>query len=73
LYAASHLALASVGIDHAGRVKASVIAIVDDDNEVRKLLFTLLESADRCVDAQRCEMRLVAEARIDESSCQVIE
>jgi len=46
---------------------------VHDDNDVRKALFTLSESAAYRVDADRCRASLAAKARLDEGACQVIE
>jgi len=46
---------------------------VQDDNDVRKALFALSESAAHCVDADRSRAPLAAKPRIDEVACQVSE
>lgn len=55
------------------RDKAGVVAIVDDDDEVREVLRTLLESAGHSVDTYRSGTQFLAEARPEEVACLVID
>jgi FixJ family two-component response regulator len=73
LYATLQLAPGSSGNHHDNRIKANVIGIVHDDNDVRKALLAHFESAGHCVDADRSRASLAAKTRIDEVACQAIE
>jgi len=61
------------GIQYVNRNSAFVIESCNDDNDVRKALFPLSESADHCVGADRSRAFLAAKAWIDEFAPQVIE
>lgn len=55
------------------RDKAGVVAIVDDDDEVRDVLRILLETAGHTVDTYKSGGEFLTEARLDEIGCLVLD
>jgi FixJ family two-component response regulator len=55
------------------RHSASIVAIVDDDNEVRDVLRVLLESAGHSVETYKSGPDFLTNARLDEIACLVID
>ena len=52
---------------------AGTVAIVDDDDEVRDVLRVLLESAGHSVQTYKSGSQFLAEARLDEIGCLVVD
>lgn len=55
------------------RDDAGSVAVVDDDDEVRDVLRVLLESAGHTVETYKSGTQFLAEARLDEISCLVVD
>jgi FixJ family two-component response regulator len=55
------------------RDNAGIVAIVDDDNEVRDVLCVLLESAGHSVETYKSGNDFLANARLDEIACLVVD
>jgi FixJ family two-component response regulator len=55
------------------RDKAGVVAVIDDDDEVRDVLRMLLETAGHTVDTYKSGAQFLAEARLDEILCLVLD
>lgn len=55
------------------REKAAVVAIVDDDDEVRDVLRMLLETAGHTVDTYKSGAQFLGQARLDEIGCLVLD
>ncbi len=55
------------------RSNASVVAVVDDDDEVRDVLRGLLESAGHSVETFSSGADFLANARLDEIACLVVD
>jgi FixJ family two-component response regulator len=55
------------------RSNASVVAVVDDDDEVRDVLRVLLESAGHSVETFSSGGDFLANARLDEIACLVVD
>ena len=55
------------------RESASIVAIVDDDDEVRDVLRVLLESAGHSVETYKSGGDFLGNARLDEIACLVVD
>jgi two-component system response regulator FixJ len=55
------------------RDNAGIVAIVDDDDEVRDVLCVLLESAGHSVETYKSGNDFLANARLDEIACLVVD
>lgn len=55
------------------RDNASIVAIVDDDDEVRDVLRGLLESAGHSVETYKSGQDFLTNARLDEIACLVVD
>jgi FixJ family two-component response regulator len=55
------------------RDNASIVAIVDDDDEVRDVLRVLLESAGHSVETYKSGHDFLTNARLDEIACLVVD
>ena len=55
------------------RENASIVAIVDDDDEVRDVLRVLLESAGHSVETYKSGGDFLGNARLDEIACLVVD
>jgi FixJ family two-component response regulator len=55
------------------RHNASIVAVVDDDDEVRDVLRVLLESAGHSVETYKSGSDFLTNARLDEIACLVVD
>jgi FixJ family two-component response regulator len=55
------------------RESASIVAVVDDDDEVRDVLRVLLESAGHSVETYKSGGDFLGNARLDEIACLVVD
>jgi FixJ family two-component response regulator len=55
------------------RDNANIVAVVDDDDEVRDVLRVLLESAGHSVETFKSGRDFLANARLDEIACLVVD
>ena len=55
------------------RDDASIVAVIDDDDEVRDVLRVLLESAGHSVETYKSGGEFLANARLDEIACLVVD
>jgi FixJ family two-component response regulator len=55
------------------RDDASIVAVIDDDDEVRDVLRVLLESAGHSVETYKSGGDFLANARLDEIACLVVD
>jgi len=55
------------------RDDASVVAVIDDDDEVRDVLRVLLESAGHSVETYKSGGDFLANARLDEIACIIVD
>ena len=55
------------------RENASVVAVIDDDDEVRDVLRTLLETAGHDVETFKSGTHFLADAQLDRMACLVVD